>query len=127
MISIQEETLRKNSELFEKFVPNEGPALTVGGEAVRALNRLVYRFYNDGDKVGRGYGRESCGEAARFLTSCKGLPPFVKVYVKALRGASEDEAYGLLLEQLRDRLTDFLYENQNGDIFNIPNITEEKK
>lgn len=38
-----------NEELFNKYVPVCGKAATLGGEILRAINRIVYKFYNDGD------------------------------------------------------------------------------
>lgn len=43
-------------ELTDKYVPDMGKADTIGGEILRAMNRLVYRYYNDGDTVDRYYG-----------------------------------------------------------------------
>ena len=40
---------------FEELVPLEGKADTLAGEIVRAISRIGYRFYNDGDQVGVGY------------------------------------------------------------------------
>lgn len=57
----------KMHELFEALVPSEGKADTVAGEIVRAFTRLDYRFYNDGDMLGVGYGRETCNAAGRYL------------------------------------------------------------
>lgn len=37
--------------LYDEFVPARGKCDTLGGEIVRAINRLVYRYYNDGDTV----------------------------------------------------------------------------
>ena len=48
----------KFDELFDKYVPACGKANTLGGEIVRAINRIVYRYYNDGDTVDRYYGNE---------------------------------------------------------------------
>ena len=36
---------------WKKYVPGVGKAKTVGGEIMRAMGVLVYRFYNDGDTV----------------------------------------------------------------------------
>lgn len=57
----------KMQELFEKYVPDSGAAETVGGEIVRAMNRIGYRFYNDGDMCHVGYGRETVNPACRYL------------------------------------------------------------
>lgn len=52
---------------FEELVPDEGKATTVAGEIIRAFSRIGYRWYNDGDRIGIGYGNETCNDAARFL------------------------------------------------------------
>ena len=43
--------------LFEELVPGEGKAETVAGEIVRAVEHIAYRYDNDGDRIGIGYGR----------------------------------------------------------------------
>lgn len=55
-------------ELYNDLVPPSGRALTIAGELVRASNRIGYRFYNDGDKVDSGYGKETCNSSLRYLT-----------------------------------------------------------
>jgi len=55
------------SELFDELVPMEGKADTVAGEIVRAVNRIAYRNSNDGDRIGVGYGKETCNAPARYL------------------------------------------------------------
>lgn len=54
-------------ELFDKYVPFSGKADTIGGEVVRAISRIVYRNFNDGDCIGVGYGNETCNAPARYL------------------------------------------------------------
>lgn len=39
-------------EPLSEFVPDMGKADTVGGEMARAVERIAYRFFNDGDNVG---------------------------------------------------------------------------
>ena len=58
---------KKIEEMFERLVPVCGSCETVAGEIVRALTRIVYRFYNDGDCIGVDYGNETCNAAARYL------------------------------------------------------------
>jgi hypothetical protein len=53
--------------LFDKLVPGSGSADTLEGEIVRAINKILYRFYNDGDVWHKGYGIETAGPAAAFL------------------------------------------------------------
>lgn len=62
-----EEMEDRNHVLFSKLVPEQGPAPTVEGELLRAMNRLVYRYFNDGDYFYKGYGRETAGKPYSYL------------------------------------------------------------
>lgn len=53
--------------MFKELVPFSGKSSTVAGEILRAVARINYRFYNDGDKIGIGYGSETCNAPARYL------------------------------------------------------------
>ena len=55
------------NKLFKELVPDTGKADSLAGELVRAMSRIGYRFYNDGDQLGIGYGKETCNPAGRFL------------------------------------------------------------
>ena len=55
------------NKLFEELVPTSGKADSLAGELVRATARIGYRFFNDGDMVNQGYGKETSNPAARFL------------------------------------------------------------
>lgn len=65
---------------FKKYVEPIGKSKTVGGEIIRACNRIVYRYLNDGDKIGDGYGKETCNPAARYLS--EKLPSICGVFNK---------------------------------------------
>lgn len=52
---------------FEVLVPQSGPADSKAGELIRAIERLRYRDYNDGDRFFSGYGLETCASAAAYL------------------------------------------------------------
>ena len=55
------------NDLRDKYVPASGAAETVGGEIIRAMDRIIYRYWNDGDKVGEGYGNQTCNSSYRYL------------------------------------------------------------
>ena len=38
-------------ELWERLVPARGNAATKAGEVLRAVSRIYYRWYNDGDRI----------------------------------------------------------------------------
>ena len=52
---------------FDELVPAQGKADTVAGELVRAMMRILYRDYNDGDLFYEGYGKETCGGSVVYL------------------------------------------------------------
>ena len=62
-----ENTQEKLSELFEEFVPAEGQCENLGAELIRAMNRVGYRNWNDGDYFFTGYGLETCGPDMAFI------------------------------------------------------------
>lgn len=64
---LNEQTEKRINELFEKYVPSSGASDTKVGELIRALTRVSYRWFNDGDYFHEGYGAETCGKAATFL------------------------------------------------------------
>lgn len=57
----------KFNRYSNKLMKPSGKSDTVAGEIVRAVNRICYRFYNDGDIMGCGYGNETCNAAGRYL------------------------------------------------------------
>ena len=62
-----ENTQEKLSELFEEFVPAEGQCENLGAELIRAMNRVGYRNWNDGDYFFTGYGLETCGPDMAYI------------------------------------------------------------
>ena len=102
-------TEKKLNALFEELVPESGKADTVAGEVVRAIARLAYRNYNDGDHVGVGYGRETCNPAARYLM--KNTDIDVTEAVSALWGVGDDEHYDILLGRLEQAVLEYLEAN----------------
>lgn len=57
----------KFDALFGEYVPREGKSDSLGGEILRAVAKIGHRWNNDGDVFFVGYGKETCGEAAKFL------------------------------------------------------------
>lgn len=95
--------------LFEELVPVSGKADTVAGEIVRAVTRIAYRNWNDGDHVGVGYGKETCNPAARYLMKKAGAD--VAQAVSDLWGVWDDGHYNMLLERLEEAALDYIEEN----------------
>lgn len=54
-------------EAFKLLVPADGKASKVAGELVRAMMRIIYRDYNDGDLFYDGYGIETCADCVAYI------------------------------------------------------------
>lgn len=103
----------KFDELFDKYVPACDKANTLGGEIVRAINRIVYRYYNDGDTVDRYYGNDY-----NLLRACD---TFLNMYCPAyhsLSNINELEYEKNLCDRLK-KVFDYLIANPN--VFETPN------
>lgn len=110
------------SEKFDAFVPSSGKADTLGGEMVRAMSRIGYRYLNDGDKINDGYGKDTVNPAARFLLA-KGNEK-VKDAVEDMWApgtflADSDDKYEQKLTNLARALNEQF--DQNPDLFHTPN------
>lgn len=99
-------------DLFDEFVPGEGAADTMGGEIIRAVNRVIYRWENDGDKFNQGYGLETCASDAAFLAENTDSK-----IEKIIAGAAEldpgapDELYSAAMEKLEEAVIEYLANN----------------
>ena len=103
-------------KLFEELVPTSGKADSLAGELVRATARIGYRFFNDGDMVNQGYGKETCNPAARFLIA-KGNAEISSLTVALWEIFSED-AYEKVLDTLEGAVAGYI--EQNPDLRSQP-------
>ena len=114
------------SELFRELVPGEGQANTFGGEVVRAVNRIVYRYLNDGDMIGQGYGRETVNPPVRFLLNKPGaVSDESRIFlINALDGecSDDEEQYSDNLYNLMRDAEKYCDENPNAKTANTENM-----
>jgi len=100
---------KRNDALFSKLVPGSGDSETVEGELIRAINRIIYRWFNDGDYFYKGYGAETAGPAHSFLTNSNQIPfdlqsTLTSIFDKAM-GAPED-GYERLIQFALEKVVD---------------------
>lgn len=97
-------------EWFEYLVPSSGKAPTVAGEIVRAVNKLAYRWYNDGDEFYQGYGRETCGAPAVYLMyKIDEVAPKLNKLINC-----DEDSYSKGLDELKDIVHTYLLNNQDA-------------
>lgn len=111
------EELKKINGWFERYVPMRGKAETVGGEVVRAMCRIGYRWFNDGDQIGVGYGNETCNAAARFLM--EKCPRSVGDAVCDIWGCENEEKYDDGLNRLEERIVEYI--EGSPELFDMEN------
>lgn len=107
------------SVLFDVLVPATGKSESVAGELVRAMMRLLYRDYNDGDKFYSGYGLETCAPSAEFIREFN--PQFQSMIEDILfkaKSASEnyevydDDEYTEDLKELAEEMVVYIMDNE---------------
>lgn len=94
------------------YVPREGKCSTVGGELVRAANQIIKRYYNDGDKIGFGYGKETCNPAARYIVEVASDYEGVKDIQRLLDEEDINIDYDAFIADFESSFTDYLRDNE---------------
>lgn len=92
--------------LYDELVPASGAAETKAGELVRAVIRIGYRFYNDGDKIGVEYGNETCNAAARFIIDT--YPEFEGI-INSMWGMEYEDAYEIGYFRLEEKTVKYIH------------------
>jgi len=107
---------------LKAYMKDEGKSNTVGGEILRAFAKIRYRYYNDGDMIGRGYGKETVNPAARYLYEHV-LDSSTSDIEGMLNGESDinrsDDTYEDWLEGYEGSLENYLRNNE--ELFHTPN------
>jgi hypothetical protein len=99
---------------YEAYVPWSGHANTLGGEIVRAINRIVYKFYNDGDTVQHYYSA-----AYNHSWACDSfLENHVPNY-NTLRHEASDIEFEKKLSKNFNHIAEYL--RNNPVLFQVPN------
>ena len=107
----------------ETYIKDTGKSNTLAGEILRAYKQIEYRWFNDGDKIGIGYGKETVNPAARFLVEkCTGWTEVANIE-EMLSGDSDinsdNDYYNEWVEDAKYSLEDYL--RNNDDWFHTPN------
>ena len=115
---------------FENLVPHSGKAETVAGELARAMMRVLYRDYNDGDKFFMGYGLETCGGSIVYLMDVIGEKFESKVddiLQDAYRFIDDyaDDLYTKAINELKDIVVDYLLDHQ--ELFATENTEDSRE
>ena len=114
---------KRSDDYFNKLVPGHGNADTIEGELLRAINKIIYRYYNDGDYFYKGYGAETAGPAVSFLMNSNELPINLQQTLTSIFNKSidaPDKGYERLLKFALEKILDHI-DSKDG------NYTESKE
>ncbi len=96
---------------------------------LRAINRIAYRYYNDGDEYMTGYGTETAGPAHSFLVNAN--HPLKSAMIKIFKDGTN---YEQTIKDALDTILDYIESRQGkytpnnvGDIFDYePEFEDEE-
>ncbi len=91
----------RNDVFYNELVPSEGKANTVEGEMLRAINRICYRYFNDGDVFFENYGAETAGPAHTYLIDKSPIKDILKPMLAMGIGKTDDSYEFVLYETLK--------------------------
>ena len=109
---------KRNEPLYDELVPGQGASDYVEGEMMRAINRIIYRFYNDGDKFWEDYGTETAGPAHSYLINSDRIPQEIRSKLESIFDeivhVYEDEAYTVAVKKALGVVLDYV-ESKEGN------------
>lgn len=96
--------------LFDVLVPSSGKCDTLAGELIRAINKIEYRWFNDGDRWFEDYGIETAGPAAMFVINFENddETPYYDFMIEWAEDNSDDDEYDTKVEQLKNSMSAYI-------------------
>lgn len=109
--------------LFELAVPPSGQCDSVAGEVIRAMMKILYRDYNDGDVFYEGYGRETCLPAVAYLIDVEPYEGIFEDFDYIAEDQLKDEDYTQEINSISDKICEYLTSDGIG-LFWTPNTRD---
>ena len=123
--------------LFDVLVPASGKSNNLAGELIRAVNKIEYRWFNDGDRWFEDYGIETCGQPAYFITYFTNMIPdedgdldedipFWNIMLECAEDNKDEDNYEAWIEKLKETVVDYINQHQDllaketTDMYSVP-------
>ena len=118
--------------LFDVLVPSSGKCDSLAGELIRAVNRLDYRWFNDGDRFFEDYGIETCGQPAYFLMNFEinDELPLWDFMMGVAEDNADDKYYESFLDELKNKVAEIVQDNptllalETNDMYEVAKVHE---
>lgn len=102
----------KLNKLDDLLVPASGKANTVAGELIRAIQRILYRDYNDGDRFYTGYGIETCASSVAYIIDTLDNFEINDIFDRLMHGDVTDSDYTKELEEVAICILEDIYDDK---------------
>lgn len=97
------EYFKKYDDLTGKYLPVSGEGSTMATQAVTAVAKLVYRFYNDGDVFDNNYGLEGwANDLSIYANWLYHNIPMTKKILERIYDCRTETEYSHILKDLAD-------------------------
>ena len=125
-MSVQWDYYDKFETLIDKYMPSRGEGETKASQIVTAVNKLVYKWYNDGDvfdNTGHLEGwTNDLSSYANWLDKCTDLK--ASGILAKIKDCHNDSDYENLLKELADTMLDEEYLVEQNKLKKVGTIYE---
>jgi hypothetical protein len=112
-VKVTEGVEKQLGVLFNALVPSSGKSNTVAGELVRAIMRIMYRDYNDGDVFYEGYGLETCSGSVAYLIDTIEDSKVHNAFDNIASNQLEDDAYTNAIDKIGAIIVSYILSNKS--------------
>ena len=120
-----QEYFEKFDEIIDKYLPDYGEGETKAEQIVTAVNKLIYKWFNDGDVFDNTFylpgGANDLSSYANWLL--KNVPE-VKLILKSIKKVKSEEAYSDLLASLADTILNENFLSKFEDVEKVGSVYE---
>ena len=110
--------------VYDFLVPQSGKCDSVAGELVRAIMRVMYRDWNDGDVFYDGYGRETCLPSVAYII--EQFPDMYDDFDEIAQNTLTDGDYTAKLEEIADEILSRIFYSDFDLFFYAPNSIDSR-
>ena len=91
-------------EITDKYLPRVGEGETMATQAVTAISKLVYKWYNDGDVYDNSYAMSGwCNDLSSYANWLAKYLDGALDILADIKGCCTDSAYELILAKLANK------------------------
>ncbi len=94
----------KYEALIDKYMPMRGEGETVASQIVTAVNKLIYKWYNDGDVFDNTHGMETGNDLSDYANWLYENTKNAWKILNKISNCFNDDSYENLLKELADEL-----------------------